>query len=116
SDAAHRLGIAHDQQSADLRALLLNKIQRDLDAPARGGDKLALRKRTPALERLQNRGCERRGAGEHILRRSAQKFAARRSQKRSTGALTSTTRESLVNSIRPSCKVDISWSTLSFSA
>ena len=77
SDAAHRLGVAHDQQSADLSALFLNKIQRDLDAPAGGSDKLALRERTPVFKSIQHRGSERRVAGEDFLYRSAQQFGAR---------------------------------------
>src|SRR5580698_1207790 len=77
SDAPDGLGVAHDEQGADLRALLLDKIQRDLDAAAGGSDKLALRKRTPALESIEYHGSERGIDGEYVLHRSTQQRSPR---------------------------------------
>jgi len=74
SDAPHGLRVAHDQKSADLTALLVHEIQRHLYMPAGGGNKLA-RERTPAFESFQYGISERRVAGEHIFRRSAQQFS-----------------------------------------
>src|SRR5271155_3240213 len=76
-DAAHGLGVAHDEQSADLGILLLNEIQRYLDAPASGCDELALRQGAPVFKSIQHRGAERRVSGKDLLYRTAQQLSPR---------------------------------------
>ena len=53
ANAPHRFRIAHDQQRADLRVLLLHEIERNLDALSSGRLELALRQGAPPLKGIE---------------------------------------------------------------
>ena len=98
--------------------LLLDEVERDLHRlPAVGEFDLALQKRAAPFERLAAAALRAAISAENTSRAVRPSSSPRgRPRKRSTDALTSTTRESRVNSIRPSCRLAMNWSTLSFSA
>src|ERR1700722_15814421 len=76
ANAADGFGVTHDEERADLRAFLGNKIQRDLNATAGGGDELALRGGTPALECVEDGSGKSATAGENLSGGFSQQFAA----------------------------------------
>src|SRR5271165_1260309 len=81
ANAAHRLGIAHDQQRADLRIFFLHEVERNLDALASGSVKLARRQGTAALEGIEQSRAQQGIAVEYLVNRMSEKFGARTSQK-----------------------------------
>src|ERR1700733_1413621 len=86
ADTLHGFGVAHDEQSADLRALFLNEVHGDLHATACSGGEFALRERTPALEGVEYHGSELRVASENFAGGAAKKFGARAAEKTLDGS------------------------------
>src|SRR6266576_1326408 len=77
ADPPHRFGVAHDDQSADLRILLLHEIQRHLYALSAGYLEFTLRHGPAALKRVKQGRTEQRISGEYLLHATSQQFSAR---------------------------------------
>ena len=75
ANAAHRFGIAHDQQRADLRIFFLHEVERNLHALSSGRVKLALRQGTAALEGIEQSRAQQGIAVEYLVNRASEQFA-----------------------------------------
>src|SRR5215469_6206500 len=79
-DLPHRLGVAQDQQGADLAAPFLDKVQRDLHTLAVRGLDLFLCHRTAQVKTLEQQHAQRGIAGEDLIHGSAKQLAPRAAQ------------------------------------
>src|SRR5215469_4999599 len=79
-EPSHRFRIPHDQQGANLRGLVMDEVEGNLNAAAIRAFHFSLSEWTASLEAVENHGAERSIVREDIARAAAQHFAAWPSQ------------------------------------